>query len=182
MLIRKHPVVYFKIVFVFTVTILLPLIGFLYIWFHQYPFAEHYRGGVMVNIFSSLYVLYGLLFSCIAWVDDEFDVFIITDERLIDITQITLFQRSVASTPLNQIQDTTSHVNGVLATILNYGDVEVQTAAGSASSFFIDCVPNAPEVAREILDIADKHKNGTITEIPAISHSSTTDYRAEEGW
>jgi len=90
--------------------------------------------------------------------NDQFDLFILTDHRLIDVTQVSLLKRTVATTPLNQIQDTTSDIQGVLGTILNYGTVDVQTAAGLASSFTIDNIPDPPLVARSILNQAEVRK------------------------
>lgn len=158
--IHKHPIVYIKIMLIFLVVIIFPIILFLYFWFLAYPLQEFYQRGVIVGIFTSLVILYGLLFVCIRWIDEEFDVFIITTDRLIDVTQITFLKRSVTSTPLEQIQDTTGMVSGFVPTIFHYGDLTVQTAAGEASDFFIDRIPDPNDAARKILDWAHKKREG----------------------
>lgn len=160
MVIHKHPVVYIKIVIAFVIIVILPIILFLYFWFTAYPLHEFYQRGLVAGIFLSLYFLYGLLFVCISWINEQFDVFIVTTDRLIDVTQVTFFQRSVTSTPLEQIQDTTGLISGFLATIFHYGDLTVQTAAGNASDFFIDHVPSPEHIARKILDWAHKKRGG----------------------
>ena len=154
MVIRKHPIVYIRIVLAFVVTVAMPLFIFLSIWFHYYPFAQNNKIGVIIGLFSCTYILFGLLLTCIAWLNEEFDLFILTNERLIDITQVTFLKRTVASTPLRRIQDTTSNIDGILPTLLNYGDIEVQTAAGDASKFEIDRIPDPAFVARKILNYA----------------------------
>lgn len=154
LVIRKHPIVHFKIVLVFFLTILLPLGLFLWFWFRQYPFQEFQSRGLVMGVFVSLYLLFGLLFSCLSWIDEEFDIFILTNERLIDITQVALFQRSETSTPLEKIQDATSRVNGFLRTLLDYGDIEIQTASGNAIRIFIDQVFRPAEIARKIMEAA----------------------------
>lgn len=159
-LIHKHPIVYVKIVLLFIISVILPLIAFLYFWFSAYPLQEYYQGGVVVGIFACLFILFSLLFVCIKWIDEEFDVFIITTDRLIDITQITFLRRSVTSTPLQQIQDTTGSISGFVPTILHYGDLTVQTAAGEASDFFIDRIPDPEGVARKILDWTHMKRQG----------------------
>jgi hypothetical protein len=160
LVVRKHIIVYTRILVVFLVTVLLPLIGFLLGWFSFYPFYENHTSGVIVGLFSCVYLLYGLLFTCIAWLNEEFDLFIITNQRLIDITQISFLKRTVTTTPLEQIQDTTSNVDGILATMLNYGDLVIQTAAGDASDFQIDHVSHPAFVARKILNWAHDKQNG----------------------
>ena len=108
---------------------------------------------MMVGIFASLYLIYGLLFTCVGWINESFDLFILTDQSLIDITQVTLFRRSVTSTPLGRIQDATSDVGGLLPTIFNYGNIDIQTAAGD-SKIFIDRVHGPGDIAREIMNAA----------------------------
>ncbi len=157
--IYKHPIVYVKIVIAFVVVVIFPILLLLYFWFLAYPLEEFFYRGVVVGLISSMVVLYGLLFTCIRWIDEEFDIFILTTDRLIDVTQITFLKRSVTSTPLEQIQDTTGVVSGFLPTILHYGDLTVQTAAGDASDFFIDHIPDPEGVGRKILDWAHKKRN-----------------------
>lgn len=161
LVIRKHPIVHFKIVLVFLLTILLPLGLFLWFWFHQYPFDEFPGRDLTMGIFVSMYLLFGLLFSCVAWIDEEFDIFILTNERLIDITQVALFERSETSMPLEKIQDATSRVDGFLRTLLDYGDVEIQTASGDATHIFIDQVPKPSAIAREIMEAAQDLQEGS---------------------
>lgn len=159
-MIHKHAVVYVKIVLAFILVVILPATFFSLFWFKVYPVEQYFESSLVVGIFMSLYILYGLLFTCIRWINEEFDVFIITTDRLIDVTQISFLKRSVTSTPLEQIQDTTGMVNGFLPTILHYGDLSVQTAAGAASDFHIDRIADPEGVARKILDWAHKKKAG----------------------
>lgn len=171
MFINKHNVVYVKIITAFFIVVCLPVFFFVFFWFKAYPLDQFYGRGVIVGIFSCLTILYGLLFSCIRWIDEEFDIFIITTERLIDVTQISFFKRSVASAPLEQIQDTTGVISGIVPTILHYGDLTVKTASGAASNFFIDRISDPEGIARHILDWANKKRNGVkLTKNDAIFH------------
>lgn len=159
-LVNKHNIVYIKIIIAFLVVVCLPVFLFLSFWLKAYPLSQFYERGLIVGIFACLIILYGLLFSCIRWIDEEFDIFVLTTERLIDITQVSFFKRSVASAPLEQIQDTTGVISGIVPTILHYGDLTVKTASGTASNFFIDRIPDPERVARHILDWANKKRNG----------------------
>ncbi len=158
MVIRKHPIVYIRNLLIFLVAAILPLMIFLMIWSSNFPLSQGGTVSTIGYLGASLYFLYSLALLLISWLDDEFDLFILTDHRLIDITQVSFLKRTVATTPLDQIQDTTSDINGVLPTLLNYGSVDVQTAAGVASSFTIDHVPDPALIARKILNYAEEKK------------------------
>lgn len=161
MMIYKHPIVYVKIITAFLGIVALPIILFFYLWLSSHSTPEFRTVNLIIGIFATVYFLYGLVFTCIRWIDEQFDVFIITTDRLIDVTQITFLKRSVASTPLEQIQDTTGDVHGFFPTIFNYGNLTVQTAAGKASDFFIDRVPDPEGTGRKLLEWAQKKRQGT---------------------
>jgi len=159
-MINKHPVVHVKVVVAFIIVIVFPVFLLLYFWFLAYPLSDFFYRGAIVGLIACMLLLYGLLFTCIRWINEEFDIFILTTDRLVDVTQITLLKRSVTSTPLEQIQDTTGVVSGFLPTLFQYGDLTVQTAAGDASDFFIDRIPNPEHTAQRILDWAHKKRSG----------------------
>jgi len=151
LVIRKHPIVYARLIFIYTVMLVLPVVLFLWGLFTVYNLSESTKS--IILIFASEYFLFVLAFTLITWLNEEFDMFIITNERLIDITQISFLQRTVASTPLVHIQDATSDVNGFIATLLNYGTVRVETAGASEYTFSMEKAPNPSAIARKILDI-----------------------------
>jgi hypothetical protein len=65
----------------------------------------------------------------IIWIDYYFDVWIITNKRVVNIEQKGLFVRHVSELEIENIQDITTEVKGVIPTFLNFGDVFIQTAA-----------------------------------------------------
>ncbi len=58
-----------------------------------------------------------------------FNVYIITDERVIDIDFNNLLNKRFSEAKLDAIQDVTSQVTGVAQTMLNYGTIFIQTAS-----------------------------------------------------
>ncbi len=76
-----------------------------------------------------------------------FDVFIITDERVIDIEFNNLLDKKFSEAKISMIQDVTSMVAGVSQTMLNYGDVRIQTAAEIPEICF-EKVPNPDKVIK----------------------------------
>lgn len=91
-----------------------------------------------------LYILY-------SWVVFYFDVFIITDQRVIDIQQTGIFRRSVSEAPMSRIQDVTYHVTGFFATLFNYGRVTVRTA--SNSELQMDDIADPEEIQEMIVEL-----------------------------
>ena len=109
-------------------------------------------GGNFWALFLNLYSLWLLacwIFSFVVWTNYYLDVWIITNKKLIDVEQLHLFKREISVLELDKIQDVTSHVHGIMATILNYGKIHVQTA-GSQREFIIDKVEN-PEIVRNTI-------------------------------
>jgi uncharacterized membrane protein YdbT with pleckstrin-like domain len=74
--------------------------------------------------------------SSLIWIDYYFDVWIVTDRRIVNIEQKALFSRCTSELELEKIQDITTNVHGVLPTFLNYGDLLVQTAAEQEKFLF----------------------------------------------
>jgi len=149
--VRKHTVVYAKLAIGFFILVVLPPALFFYLWFSAHSMQENFFLNSSLLLFACLYFLYGMLYTCIKWIDEEFDIFIVTNQRLIDITQISFFRRTESSTPLEHIQDITSSVNGIVPTLFGYGDLTIKTAAGATSDFFIDRVPDPAATARNIM-------------------------------
>lgn len=72
----------------------------------------------------------GGLFMFPSWLSWYYSIFIITDQRLIQITQKGLFHRSVVDLSLNQIQMVNYEVAGLQETLLGFGTIMIQTYVG----------------------------------------------------
>lgn len=167
--IHKHPCVYIKIVLAFAFFVLLPPFLSLYFWFRFYPIATQAHGGLIAMIIASVYFLFGLLFTYIRLTDEQFDVFILTTDRLVDVTQISFFQRSVSSAPLEQIQDTTGLINGFFPTLFHYGDITVKTSSAEMSTFTLDHVADPDGIGHRILDAARAKRDKSPLKNPPLA-------------
>ena len=106
-------------------------------------------GGVAL-FFGAFWALIMWNFLFTKWTDFYYDIWVITNSRIVDIDQQGLFKRSVATMlNLNHIQDIESQLDGVLGNILNFGNVAVQTAAAKRE-FLISEVENPTHVAQII--------------------------------
>lgn len=78
-----------------------------------------------------------------------FNVYLVTNERLVDFDFFGFLLKAVSETRLTKIQDVTSRIYGVIRTIFNFGDVFVQTA-GTEREFEFHAIPRPDLVARII--------------------------------
>lgn len=107
----------------------------------------------MKERFLGMFVWYLITFAFsfekfLSW---YFDVYIITDERIVDIEFNNLLNKKFSEAKLSMIQDITSRVTGVAQTMFNYGTVYVQTAAEVPEISF-ELVPN-PEKIIKVLQV-----------------------------
>lgn len=86
------------------------------------------------------------------------NLWIITSTRIVHIRQYGFFSREVSSFLLSHIQDVTTTVDGLFATLLNYGTVRAETAGEAASEFRMTGIPD-PTGLRDLImkEIADHH-------------------------
>ena len=111
---------------------------------------------MLVVVFTSaawLMLLWGTFF--VVWTNYYLDVWVVTTHRIVDIEQFGLFSRDVSEFRLDRVQDITIEVKGVLPTLLNFGDLHVQTA-GMMRELKIKHVHDPYEVKNRIIREHDK--------------------------
>ncbi len=89
-------------------------------------------GWIGVGIFS-LGLLIGVILSIRIVIMYVFNAFVITEDRIIDIDQGGLFDRTVSETTYDKIQDVSVRVRGIMQTVFHYGSVIIQTAGTQAN-------------------------------------------------
>lgn len=110
-------------------------------------------------LLGSAFFLLMMLFGLIEFIDFYFDMHIVTDRRLVDIDQLRLFNRDVATLLLDDIQDVQSKTKGFFPTLFRYGDVIIQSAGAKPNFIFADI--RFPErVAAIIIDLSDQTRQG----------------------
>lgn len=124
--------IHFSLLFVFVFV----FFGSFYLFAFLFPetFADgRYQLFLFIQNSALLYLwLYGFLL----WIDYYFDVWIITSERIINIEQKGLFVRTISEVGFSRVQDISTNVSSLIPTILNFGDLSVQTAAESERILF----------------------------------------------
>lgn len=131
MVFRKHPVVMRKGIVIASIGILLPM---LYVLALTFIYADNPDKLPSVNMFYGalgIGFLLALILMFPTWLSWYYSVYIVTDQRLIQIKQKGLFHRSMVTINLNQIQMINYEIAGIQETLLGFGTIMIQTYVGS---------------------------------------------------
>jgi hypothetical protein len=98
-------------------------------------------------------ILSAFVFLWFVWnaIDWRNDIYVITEERVIDIEKIPLIYEHRREASLEKIQDVRYLQDGFIAKALDFGNVRLETA-GEIGEFTFDFIPHPREVQIEIFD------------------------------
>jgi uncharacterized membrane protein YdbT with pleckstrin-like domain len=164
---HKHPIVMRKgLVF----GMFGPLIGIL-------PAAINPNLGLTV-FFGGLAAgfILGILIFTPSWISWHFSVFIVTDQRFIQITQKGLFHRSVADLGLSQIQSVNYEVMGLQETLLGFGTIKMQTYVGD---LIVHDVHHPAKIQKKLLGILRK-KGVSVNQYPNAQYSNSVNEETQD--
>ena len=121
--------------------------------------------GKNIDLFLFLYCLW-FLFLWISffmnWTKYYLDVWYVTEKRIIAVDQRSIFNRGISNLRFDKIQDVTIDVKGFIPTLLNFGNVKVQTAGEDNYDFSMTAVKDPENVRRVIFsqhnEIGDKSR------------------------
>lgn len=109
----------------------------------------------VVSLFGQIYLMILVFGVFLIWVFYYLNMQIITNLRIVDVDQHSLFSRSISELHIDKIEDVTSDSHGPFAVIFGYGNVYVQTA-GTVDRFEFDRVPVPERIVKIILDLYEK--------------------------
>lgn len=113
--------------------------------------AEFDYGSKIAFIWIIASILYGV-YEIVVW---YLDCYIITNERIIDIDQKSMFRRIVAEVDIGNIQEAVYEVSGPLETFFNYGTVKVKMASGGMVG--MEQIPN-PVGVKDLIAKTQRNK------------------------
>lgn len=128
MIVRKH---WFAIVVEMIASLAMILGPIIFFFLME---GELFKELTLKNLYLLLFIYFIYLtfvwaFMIIAWLNYYLDIWIITDKRIVNIDQKRLFSREVSSLRLDNIQDITIEMYGIINTILKIGNIQVQTSS-----------------------------------------------------
>lgn len=152
--VRKHWIVFFAHAFSLIMAAVLPFIIFtaLKVFLPQ-VLSIFYLPVNMPALFLFFYVLWLLFIWAsffLQWTKYYLDVWYVTEKRIIDISQKSIFDREITNLRFDRIQDVTIDISGFIPTLLNFGNIKVQTAGEDNKDFTMNTVRH-PDRVRKIL-------------------------------
>ena len=144
---HKHPIVMRKGLIVGSACLLVgPLYTLVLTYFNQDnpPSVLFFFASLAIS-----FVLCAIVFMP-WWISWHFSVFIVTDQRMIQITQKGLFHRSVVDMRLEQIQMVNYEIAGLEQTLLGFGTIVMQTLVGD---LVIHEIHHPDKMQKKILEI-----------------------------
>ncbi|MDP4038752.1 MAG: PH domain-containing protein [bacterium] len=147
----KHWMSIAPFIFVSIALTLLCLFGVYYIALNQPSLGSSTNSALAILAIFAFLALIGIFTFGVIWIWHSNRV-VMTNENIIDMDQLGLFRRNVATLSLANIQDVSINVNGPIQTILQFGTIIVQTA-GERENFHLDFVPHPYEIEQVIIKL-----------------------------
>jgi hypothetical protein len=140
------------------IAILMMLVPFFFSFFSFLNFfPKQYQFGLILfwYLITFIYIFQNFL----SW---YFNLFLVTNQRVVDIDFKNLLNKHFAEAKLSVIQDVSSCIQGLLGTFFNFGDILIQTASGTNQINF-EKVSNPGKVMKllkELCNSEDQKRNG----------------------
>ena len=160
---RRHPITFIRPVLLFILAAVVPVVAAWLYFNGNFVIENPLLQTLAVLLVGAYYIaIWLLLFS--QFVSFYLDIDIVTDKRIVEAVQDSLFSRSVSELDLSRVQDVTSEVHGFFATMFNYGKVTVQTA-GEHEHFLFHDVHRPHEVREKILELSHSDRKSEAKEL-----------------
>ncbi len=155
---RRHPITFVPYVIFFLLLLVAPF-GLYWLITNSglNSYLQSQTGFALAILAASVYYLSCFLFFYTYFVTFHLDLWIVTNDRLLDMEQKSLFNRVISELDLYQIQDATSEVKGLFPSMFNYGNLTLQTA-GAVDKFTFRSVANPNKLREAILNLAAEDK------------------------
>ncbi len=99
-------------------------------------------------------LLIGALHMFYEWIAWYYSIYIITDQRFVQIKQKGLFNRSIVGVGLNKIQNVNSQIAGIQQTVLGFGTIVIQTFVGD---LVLEKIRHPQEIQTRLTKVIKQH-------------------------
>lgn len=154
---HRHPLTFIPIVAMFFTMLAVPVVVYYLI---EFLFPGTTAGPAIYPIMvlaGSIYFLSTYLFFYVRFIDYYLDLWVVTNDRIVDIEQHGLFNRIITELDLFRIQDVTANVSGFFGTVFRFGDVVVTTASANTHIVFRN-VPHPNHIREQLINLAEEDR------------------------
>lgn len=138
--VRRHPIFFVTRLFLVGLGGLVPVIFLLILAFSTKDAIR-----VISLVAAALWALGWLVVTFFTWYRYQNDLWIISNQRLVDSLKINPFNHRLSSTDLINVEDMSVTKKGILPTVFNFGDLRCQTA-GTEENFILSGIPNPSNI------------------------------------
>src|SRR4030067_2991036 len=115
------------------------------------------RTTVFLGIAAWVLIIVGVAYQ--QFLNWYFNLYILTNRRIVDIDFFGLFYRRVSTTTLANVQDITYTKAGILQNFFDFGDIHIQTA-GTHTNFEFHNIPDPEDSQKQIFNLLAAHREG----------------------
>lgn len=153
---RRHLASTFAIMFIVFLMLILPMALLIALKITNPGVISGFFINFLV-VFGSIYYLVIVTFAFVSWINYYYDIFVVTQNEIIDIDQNGLFDRHITEISLLRVQDVAAQIKGFFPTIFNYGNVIAESAGENTKTYIIDNIPNPLDIANKIMELHNEH-------------------------
>lgn len=128
---------------IFLILMIMIGVGLTLLWPNNMMIFETFLALILVGVL-------GFLYSYMLW---YFSVYIVTNQRIRQISQRGLFKKSVVDLGLDKIQSISYGVSGIRAGLMGYGTIVIQTAVGD---LVISMVKNSEKIYNDLQNLINE--------------------------
>lgn len=128
---------------IFLILMIMIGVGLTLLWPNNMMIFEVFLALILVGVL-------GFLYSYMLW---YFSIYIVTNQRIRQISQRGLFKKSVVDLGLDKIQSIFYGVNGIRAGLMGYGTIVIQTAVGD---LVISMVKNSEKIYNDLQNLINE--------------------------
>ena len=128
---------------IFLILMIMIGVGLTLFWPNNMMIFETFLALILVGVL-------GFLYSYMLW---YFSIYIVTNQRIRQISQRGLFKKSVVDLGLDKIQSISYGVSGIRAGLMGYGTIVIQTAVGD---LVISMVKNSEKIYNDLQNLINE--------------------------
>ncbi len=128
---------------IFLILMIMIGVGLTLLWPNNMMIFETFLVLILVGVL-------GFLYSYMLW---YFSIYIVTNQRIRQISQRGLFKKSVVDLGLDKIQSISYGVSGIRAGLMGYGTIVIQTAVGG---LVISMVKNSEKIYNDLQNLINE--------------------------
>lgn len=145
LLLRKHPITQLQWM---VTTLVLAFVPMVFSFIPMFVGIEaRFKLGVGMLWYLALFGY--ALQAFVRWL---YNVYLITDERVVDVDFVTLAQKNITTAKIDHIEDITSESVGFFASFFDFGNIIIQTA-GAQQEIVFEAVPHPAKVVSVLNDL-----------------------------